>query len=107
MIWLLTFLLSLPASVWLLATLLSVMDQRPLSLPLIRIGIAGCLIVLFLLITAPYLWSAILRAFILVFALHALSGWAFRHLGLQAQVHSSFEKPAGNVERAERVESAE
>ena len=90
MIWFLTFFLSLPVSVWLLATLLSVLDQRPRSVPLIRLGIAACLVVLFLILARADLWTAIASAFTFVTLSHLASGWAFRHLALSAKVHDSF-----------------
>lgn len=76
------FFISLPVSVWLLANLLGALEERPRSPVLIRIGLVGCAVALFLLATETALWRPMGVAFALVFALHAIAGWAFRNFSL-------------------------
>ena len=77
-----TFLLGIPLSIWTLACLLGLIDQRPKVVPLIRLTITLTLIALFLLATDRDLWQPLSWAFAVVLLTHTLGGFAFRHLAL-------------------------
>lgn len=72
------FLAALPGSVWMLANLLSVLDQRPRSLPILRLLLASIAIALLLLITDRAWITPMASAFTVVVALHFLSGLILR-----------------------------
>jgi len=79
------YLLALPFSVWMLANFFAIIDRRPLSGALIRIIICLTVISLILLLTHRAYLNPVLYSFATVVALHALSGWYFRHsLGTQS-----------------------
>jgi hypothetical protein len=83
---LLTFFVSLPLSVWFLANLLAVLDQRPITKPLVRLLLTSTLIALFLTVTHKSLWLPIALALCLVTFSHAIAGFAFRKFGLGIKV---------------------
>ena len=89
------YLLGLPFSVWMLANFFALIDRRPISGALIRIVVCLTLITLILLLTHRAYLHPILYSFATVVALHALSGWYFRHsLGTQSyqSVPNSFKR---------------
>ena len=85
-LWALTFLASLPLSVWLLACLLGLLDQRPLSKPLIRLMLTATGVALFLALTHRSYAIPLLTGFALVAICHAAAGFVFRYLALGVKV---------------------
>ena len=97
------YLVALPFSVWLLANCLSLLDQRPVTPPLIRLLSSILGIALFLMFTHRDHLTPILFAFGTVFFLHAVSGWALRRtLG-----SPSYESSTGKLEPPRLDELAE
>ena len=78
----LVFLTALPFAVWLLAAVLGAFEQTPRSIPLIRVGLSLCALIIFLLLTRTELWLPVALACVTVFLLHLGSGWAFRQFAL-------------------------
>ncbi|MDG2277662.1 MAG: hypothetical protein P8L31_06840 [Pseudomonadales bacterium] len=74
----LVFICALPLSVWLLASILGVLDRRPLITPLIQTLSSGVFITLFLLLTHRSFLSPLAAAFAVVTLLHLISGAALR-----------------------------
>ncbi len=83
--WLVVFLISLPAAVWLLANVLSLLDQRPLHQPLIRLLASVCAVLAALLLTDRAWIHPFGVACTLVTVLHLSSGFAMRLLLLGAE----------------------
>ena len=79
------YVLALPFSVWMLANFFALIDQRSVSRALIRIVVCLTFITAMLLLTHRSYLNPILYSFATIVALHALSGWYFRHsLGTQS-----------------------
>lgn len=76
------FFAALPYAVWLLAAALGAFEQTPRSIPLIRVGLSLCVLIVFLLLTRTELWLPVALACLTVFLLHLGSGWAFRRFSL-------------------------
>ncbi|NKB98376.1 MAG: hypothetical protein GKR90_07775 [Pseudomonadales bacterium] len=74
----LVFILALPMSVWLLASILGILDRRPVTVPLIQILTTGVFVTLFLLATHRSFLIPISCAFVLVTLLHLVSGAVLR-----------------------------
>ncbi|MEQ8691323.1 MAG: hypothetical protein RIC89_10865 [Pseudomonadales bacterium] len=82
----LVFIVSLPLSVWLLANLLGLLDQRPITKPLTRLIITCAGISAFLVLTHRSFGLPIALAFTIVTLCHAVAGFAFRRYGLGIEV---------------------
>lgn len=79
------FICALPLSVWMLANVLSIIDQQPRSLPIIRLLLAAIGVVLLLLVTDRAWALPMASAFALVLTLHFLSGLLLRNtLGVKS-----------------------
>lgn len=78
----LTFVVSIPVSIWLLANLLGLLDQRPITKPLTRLVFTIICIALFLVLTHRSLGLPIALAFTLVTLCHGIAGFIFRFYAL-------------------------
>lgn len=79
------FICALPLSVWMLANVLSILDQQPRSLPIIRLLLAATGVAMLLLVTDRAWALPMAAAFGLVLTLHFLSGFLLRNtLGIKS-----------------------
>ena len=113
----LVFICALPLSVWLLASILGVLDRRPIITPLIQTLTTGVFITLFLLLTHRSFLSPLAAAFAVVTLLHLISGAALRRsLGISTytseaklendpqETHNLWDVPAHAAQRARLAE---
>lgn len=95
-LWGLLYLLGLPISVWFLSNFLSLLDQRPLYRPAIRLVASICGLLLFILLTDRALLQPLMASFTTVLGLHILSGFLFRSMFLGAS-HLERKSPGDKI----------
>ena len=94
------YLISLPISVWLLATICAVIDEPRYVRALLQVVASLCLILIALLITDRALLAPLLAAFASVLALHLIGFWWLRRarVGLPIYERKPAEAPVLPIE---------
>lgn len=88
------FLLSLPLSVWLLATLYALIDEPNPIVPLLRLITGLCVMLILLMATDRGLLTPLLYAFGTVVILHTLGFWILRKGSIGVTIYEQTPPPA-------------
>jgi len=102
------YIISLPISVWLLATICAVIDEPKPVRALLRVVASLCLILVVLMLTDRALFAPLIAAFASVLTLHLVGFWWFRRArtGLPIYERKPAQKPALTIEDMAREDIA-
>jgi len=93
----LAYLISLPLSVWLLATLCALIDEPNPIYPLLRLIASICVILILLMATDRTLATPLLYAFGTVVVLHLLGFWLLRKISIGVPIYEAVPPPAATT----------